>query len=92
MHPIIMLLAQVLSILQIGLIIWFVLSLLISFNILNRHQTLVWRLEETLTRLYEPMIQPLRRIIPSFNGIDLAPMALLLILQLVENLLYYYAM
>lgn len=39
-----------------------------------------------LDRLVQPMLNPLRRIIPPIGGLDLSPIALLLIIQLVETL------
>ncbi|MBA4384245.1 MAG: YggT family protein [Anaerolinea sp.] len=39
-----------------------------------------------LDRLVQPMLNPLRRIIPPLGGLDLSPIALLLIIQLVETL------
>lgn len=40
-----------------------------------------------LDRLVQPMLNPLRRIIPPLGGLDLSPIALLLLLQLVETLI-----
>ena len=39
-----------------------------------------------LDRLVQPMLNPLRRIIPPIGGLDLSPIALLLLIQLVETL------
>lgn len=39
-----------------------------------------------LDRIVQPMLNPLRRIIPPIGGLDLSPIALLLIIQLVETL------
>lgn len=39
-----------------------------------------------MDRLVQPMLNPLRRIIPPLGGLDLSPIALLLIIQLVETL------
>lgn len=40
-----------------------------------------------LDRLVQPMLAPLRRIIPPIGGLDLSPIALLLLIQLVETLI-----
>jgi YggT family protein len=37
--------------------------------------------------LTEPLLAPLRRVVPAVNGFDLTPMLLLLLLQLVKHLL-----
>lgn len=41
------------------------------------------RLEAILANFVEPVLMPIRRIIPPFGGIDIAFLVLLLILQLV---------
>jgi YggT family protein len=40
-----------------------------------------------LDRLVQPMLAPLRRIIPPIGGLDLSPIALLLLIRLVEMLI-----
>ena len=40
-----------------------------------------------LDRLVQPMLAPFRRIIPPIGGLDLSPIALLLVIQLVETLI-----
>ncbi|MBL0691083.1 MAG: YggT family protein [SAR324 cluster bacterium] len=41
-----------------------------------------------LIKLTEPILSPLRRIIPHINGIDISPMLALLLLQIIDNMLY----
>lgn len=40
-----------------------------------------------LAQLVEPLLQPLRRVMPHMGGVDLSPLALLLILQIAEIVL-----
>ena len=44
-------------------------------------------LMEAVTQLTEPLMRPARRLIPTFSGIDLSPIAVLLLLQVVLLLL-----
>lgn len=44
-------------------------------------------LMEAVTQLTEPLMRPARRMIPTFSGIDLSPIAVLLLLQIVLLLL-----
>ncbi len=66
-------------------IIWFiviahvVMSWLIGFNVLNRHQPLVGSIWNGLNRLLEPIYGPIRRVLPNLGGLDLAPLVALLI-------------
>jgi YggT family protein len=42
-----------------------------------------------LGQLVEPMLQPLRRVIPQIGGVDLSPLALLVLLQVLEIVLHH---
>ncbi len=76
------------SLLQIILLIldvvWFiiiahvVMSWLISFNVLNTRQPLVYQIWTGLERLLQPIYDPIRRILPSTGGLDLAPLVALI--------------
>jgi YggT family protein len=41
----------------------------------------------TLYALTEPLLAPIRRVLPPMGGLDLAPMVLLIALQLLKRLL-----
>lgn len=72
------------SLLQIFLmildVVWFVIiahvvmSWLISFQVLNTRQPLVYQIWTGLERLLQPIYDPIRRIIPPMGGLDLAPL------------------
>lgn len=40
-----------------------------------------------LDRIVQPLLNPIRRIVPSFQMIDFSPLVLIIIIQLVESLL-----
>lgn len=44
-------------------------------------------LRQTLDQLVEPMLAPIRRLLPSVGMIDFSPVVLLIVIQLVESLL-----
>jgi YggT family protein len=64
-------------------IVWFfiiahvIMSWLINFQILNLRQQFVAQIWYGLNRILEPLYAPLRRILPPMQGIDLAPLVLL---------------
>jgi YggT family protein len=66
-------------------VVWFfiiahvIMSWLINFQVLNTRQQLVAQIWYGLNRLLEPIYAPVRRILPAMGGIDLAPLAVLLI-------------
>ena len=82
-------------------VVWFfiiahvIMSWLISFQILNLHQPFVRQVWTTLQRLLEPLYGPVRRILPPMQGIDLAPLVVLigvfaLRIILVNNMAAFY--
>jgi YggT family protein len=62
-----------------------VLSWLIAFNIVNIRNQYVGMLWDTLMRLTEPVLAPLRRLLPNLGGIDISPVILLLGLQFLRH-------
>ena len=82
-------------------VVWFfiiahvIMSWLISFQVLNLHQPFVRQVWITLQRLLEPLYGPVRRILPPMQGIDLAPLVVLigvfaLRIILVNNMAAFY--
>jgi YggT family protein len=69
-------------VLLIGLLTWIVIiDALLSFFLDPYHPVRM-----TLDRLVEPMLAPLRRVIPPISGIDFSPLALIIILQILRQL------
>ncbi len=69
------------------IVIQFVLSLLIAFNVVNTSNNFVRSLYQGLDRLTEPMYRPIRRILPSMSGIDFAPAIVLIALAILNIIL-----
>ena len=65
----------------------FVLSLLISFNVVNTHNDFVGGLARALETLLEPLYRPIRRLLPVMSGIDFSPMVLLILAQVLIRLI-----
>ena len=65
-----------------------VLSWLIAFNVINTRNQAVAMIVETLWRLTEPVLAPIRRVLPNFGGLDLSPVVLILLLYFARNLLF----
>ncbi len=68
-----------------GLVIWAVLSWLIAFNVINMQNGFVRAVVTGLDRVFNPMLRPIRRIMPDMGGIDLAPMVLILLIMLLQR-------
>ena len=69
------------------IIIQFILSLLIVFNIINTSSPFIRGLHDGLDRLTEPLYRPIRRMLPATGGIDFAPMVVLLGLVILNIIL-----
>jgi YggT family protein len=67
-----------------------VLSWLIAFGVVNTYNRFVNTVGETLYRLTEPALRPIRSFLPNLGGVDISPMVLILLLFFLRNLLYEY--
>ncbi|MCG0994631.1 YggT family protein [Acetobacter indonesiensis] len=56
---------------------------LCMFGILDSRNQLVWKVGVFLNRLTEPVLEPVRRLLPNLGGIDFSPMVVLLGIQYV---------
>ena len=65
----------------------FIMSWLISFDVLNVRQPLVGQVWYTLQRILEPIYGPIRRILPNFGGIDFTPIVAILGIQMLDIVL-----
>ncbi|ANP37400.1 MULTISPECIES: YggT family protein [Rhodobacterales] len=65
-------------------IVWFfiiahvIMSWLINFQVLNLNQQFVAQIWYGLNRILEPLYAPIRRLLPNMQGIDLAPLLVLI--------------
>ena len=56
---------------------------LASFGVLDTRNRLVWTIGDFLYRATEPVLRPIRRILPNLGGIDFSPWIVCLLIQLV---------
>ena len=75
----------------INIYIWVVLgsvilSWLVAFNVVNTHNRFVFVVGDVLHKLTEPVLAPIRRLLPKLGGIDLSPLVLILLLMFLQNL------
>ena len=69
------------------LIIAAVLSWLVAFNLVNTRNRLIYVMGDFFYRITEPALRPIRRYIPSFGGVDISPIILILLLGFINRLL-----
>ncbi len=67
-----------------------VMSWLIAFNVVNMHNDLARSVWNFLNAVTEPLLRPIRQMLPRTGGVDLSPVVLLLGILLVQRVLAYY--
>ena len=67
-----------------------VLSWLMAFNVVNTRNQFVAMTAEFLYRITEPVLRPIRNLLPNLGGIDVSPVVLILLIILIERVIYYY--
>lgn len=62
-----------------------ILSWLMQLNIVNPYQSTVRSLAQVLHSVTEPLLKPIRRLLPASGGIDFSPLVLLLACYFVQS-------
>jgi YggT family protein len=73
--------SYLIGLLIVVLVVYVVVSWLYAFDIVSRRNPFVNSVHEFSRRLCDPMLRPLRRLIPPIAGVDLSVLVLLLLLQ-----------
>lgn len=70
------------------IIVQFIMSWLISFDVVNTRNQIVAQIWYSLNAITAPVYRPIRRVLPDMGGLDFSPMVVLLgliALQVVVN-------
>lgn len=84
MGSLVSILLMLISIVWWIIIIQAIMSWLISFNVLNVRQPLVYQIWSSLNRLTEPVYRPIRNFLPNMGGLDLSPLVVLIGLSILR--------
>lgn len=87
MVALLLLIVQLIGIYKWILIASVILSWLVAFNAVNTRNRFVAIAGDFLFRVTEPLLRPIRRVIPVVGGIDLSPLILFLALWFVQMLI-----
>ena len=88
MKSIFILLDSLISISLWVIIINALLSWLVAFNILNTQNRFVFSVLDTTYKLTDPILNKIRRFVPTFGSIDISPIILILGLMFLRNLVF----
>lgn len=87
LYTLIAMINYLVNIIVVVVIVQFVLGLLISFNVVNMHNNAVAAIWKALNAILEPLLRPIRRVMPDTGAIDFSPMVLIIALNLLMILL-----
>jgi YggT family protein len=87
MVALLVVIVKIIGLYQWVLIISVILSWLIAFNAVNTRNRFVSVCAEFLFRVTEPLLRPIRRVVPNIGGIDLSPLILYFILWFIQMLI-----
>ena len=90
MNSLLVLIDSILQLYVWAVIVMAVMSWLLAFDIVNSGNRLVYLVMNFLYRITEPLLAPIRRILPQIGGVDLSPIVLLLGIVFLRNLLMEY--
>lgn len=76
----------------IGIYKWIVIAAVIfswlyAFNVVNYRNQFVAMVGNALHQLTEPLLRPIRSVLPNLGGIDISPIILFVIIFFVEQLI-----
>jgi YggT family protein len=64
-----------------------VLSWLIAFNVVNSRNHIVAVIGNFLYRVTDPVLRPIRNVLPDLGGIDISPVIIILIIIFIQSVL-----
>ncbi|WP_315900210.1 YggT family protein [Qipengyuania aquimaris] len=70
------------SIFVMLIIIQFIIGLLFAFNVVGRNEFLM-SVYDAINRLLDPVLGPIRRLMPNTGAIDFSPLVLIIVLQII---------
>ena len=88
MNAFVMLIDQIINLYIWTLLAYLAIGWLMAFKIINPWQPVVRMIIDALSRIHEPLLRPVRRILPDFGALDVSPIVLFLLAQFLRNLLH----
>ena len=81
---------QILQVYKYAVIIYVIVSMLISFNIINTNNRIISIVMDFLFKLIEPLLRVIRNVIPNFGAIDISPVILIIIIEAFQYIMTKY--
>ncbi len=64
-------------------IVQFIISLLFAFNVINSRNQFLLQIYSSINALLDPILRPIRRVLPDTGAIDFSPLALIVLINIV---------
>jgi YggT family protein len=90
MRAILEVLLLVLQLYSYVIVIVAIMSWLIAFNVINVYNDFVRSVWNAMNALTEPLLRPIRQVLPNLGGLDISPVILLLLIYLLQKIIVYY--
>jgi YggT family protein len=87
MDAVVWLINTVINLFIFVLIVQVIMSWLIAFNVVNTRNRFVYMVADVAYKITEPVLRPIRRILPNLGGIDLSPIVIIILLGFIQRLL-----
>ncbi len=71
------------NVLVMLIIIQFIIGLLFAFNVVNSSNEFLSSFYMAINRFLEPVLRPIRNLLPSTGAIDFSPLVLIILLNIV---------
>lgn len=81
MTALIAIISMLTNVLVMLIIVQFVIGLLFAFNVIDRSNEFLTQVYNSINALLEPVLGPIRRIMPTTGAIDFSPLVLILLLN-----------
>ena len=90
MNSLVILISQIIELFIWLLIIQAIMSWLITFGIINTQSSIVNMIGNFIYKITEPLLKPIRNLLPEFGGVDISPVILIILLIFLRNIIFEY--
>jgi len=80
-------LVMITNVLVMLIIVQFVIGLLFAFNVVSPSNEFLRQVYDSINRLLEPVLRPIRNVMPATGAIDFSPLVLIIGLQILIRVL-----
>lgn len=87
MNAIFDLILAVIGLYRLVLIVTIIMGWLFTFGVINQYNNIVSMIWQVCTALTEPVLRPIRNVLPSMGGLDLSPIIVFLGLLFLQSLI-----